>query len=104
MLKSILLSATLVATAVLGSISLTPTSAAAEGEVCTPSCTGSCGRSRPCDYRAKELSLTAPALPTPQGDAPVQMVDPPSVETPQPPVETPPARPPRGRGTIRGRG
>ncbi len=104
MLKSILLSATLVATAVLGSISLTPTSASAEGEVCTPSCTGSCGRSRPCDYRAKELSLTTSPLPTPQGDAPVQMVDPPAVETPQPPVETQPVRPPRGRGNIRGRG
>lgn len=106
MLKSILLSTTLVATAVLGLAPFTLTAATAEGETCVPSCTGSCGRSRPCEYRAKEMSLTAPTLPTATPDQPVQMVDPPAVETPMPPVEQSPVRTPnrRGRGNIRGRG
>jgi hypothetical protein len=100
MLKSFLLSATLAATTAVGFYF--PSSAAAEGEACVPSCTGSCGRGRPCEYRAKELAVTNPALPTATPEAPVQMVDPPAVETPQPPIETPAA--PSGRGNRRGRG
>jgi hypothetical protein len=96
MLKSIIRSTTLVAAAVLG---LTSTPAFAADNTCV----GQCSRTRPCEYNAKALSLTAPALPVPQGDAPVQMIDPPAVETPQAPPEVIPT-PPRRRGSIRGRG
>jgi hypothetical protein len=91
MLKSMIRSASLVAAAVLG---LTSVPAFASDNTCL----GHCTRTRPCEYRAKEVSLTAPALPVPQGDAPVQMIDPPVVETPQaaPTPVTPPA-PRRGR-------
>jgi hypothetical protein len=97
MLKSIVRSATLVAAAVLG---LTSSPAFAADNTCT----GHCTRTRPCEYNAKALSLTAPALPVPQGDAPVQMIDPPAVETPQAPAPIPDPAPRRRRGSIRGRG
>jgi hypothetical protein len=94
MIKSIIRSASLVAAAVLGLTSL-PAFAADN------TCTGHCTRTRPCEYRAKEVSLTAPALPVPQGDAPVQMIDPPQVETPQAAPQPAPVTPRPRRGPNR---
>jgi hypothetical protein len=100
MLKSIVRSTTLVAAAVLG---LTSTPAFANDNTCV----SNCSRTRACEYRAKAVALTAPALPVPQGDAPVQMIDPPAVETPQAIPQPAPLPAPgtgRRRGSIRGRG
>jgi hypothetical protein len=100
MLKSIIRSASLAIVAVIGFSSVP---AFADGNTCE----GSCGRTRACQYTAKELSLNAPAVPTPTADTPAPLVDPPVVNTPAPaPVEQPPATPtrPRGLGRVRGRG
>jgi hypothetical protein len=94
MIKSIIRSASLVAAAVLG---LTSVPALANDNTCL----GHCTRVRPCEYRAKEVSLTAPALPVPQGNAPVQMVDPPAVETPQAAPQPVPSIPTPRRGRNR---
>jgi hypothetical protein len=69
-------------------------------------CEGSCGRTRACEYNAKELSLVAPALPVPTGEQQAPLVDPPVVNTPAPvPTEVQPLNiPPRGLGRPRGRG
>jgi hypothetical protein len=105
MLKSIIRPLTLATTAMLG-LMAAPAFAESSAGACTPCCTSNCVRQRPCQYNFREVSsVSAPALPVPQGDAPVQMVDPPAVETPMLPTEpTPLPRPRRGRGTIRGRG
>jgi hypothetical protein len=98
MLKSIIRSASLAIVAVIGFSSVP---AFANGNTCE----GSCGRTRACQYTAKELSLNTPAIPTPTADTPAPLVDPPAVNTPAPaPVEQPPVRTPRGLGRPRGRG
>jgi hypothetical protein len=96
MLKSILRYASLMTLAVIG-FSSVPAFANSN------TCESSCPRTRACEYRAKELTLTEPTPLTPTQDPPVQLVDPPAFTTPMSPVPTPvvprnPGRPPRGRG------
>jgi hypothetical protein len=96
MLKLIIRSATLAIVAVIG-FSSAPAFAEGEGNTCE----SSCGRTRACQYSAKELSLNTPAIPTPTAETPAPLVDPPAVETPAP---APVQQPPRGLGRPRGRG
>jgi hypothetical protein len=95
MIKSILRSASLMTLAVIG---FTSVPAFANGNTCE----SSCARTRACEYRAKELTLTEPPALTPTPDPPVQLVDPPAFNTPTspPPAQIPtrPNRFPPGRG------
>jgi hypothetical protein len=95
MLKSIIRSVSLMTLAVIG-FSSAP--AFANGNTCE----GSCGRTRACQYNAKELTLNEPTQLTPTLDPPVQLVDPPPFNTPTTPV-VPVAPPVRGLGLRPGR-
>jgi hypothetical protein len=99
MLKSIIRSACLLALATLSLAEMTP--ALATDNTCAADCT----RTRPCEYKARELTLTPPAGLVPTEEPPAPLVDPPPVETPvsppQPLPEPPAPRPGRNR---RGRG
>ncbi len=85
MLKSIIRSVSLMTLAVIG-FSSAP--AFANGDTCE----GSCGRTRACQYSAKELTLNEPTQLTPTLDVPVQLVDPPAFATPQAPIASPPVQ------------
>lgn len=98
MLKLFMRATGLLAFASLSLIEMAP--ATANGNTCANDCT----RTRPCEYRGRELTLVPPPPLVPTAEPPAPLIDPPPVETPVTPPEPVRPLPPKPGINRRGRG